>query len=53
MSSAMGDTLGYVWGPRSERIEVPLVNNKERQTYYGIVNLLTGHTFVMPAKTGL
>ncbi|EDN67298.1 transposase [Beggiatoa sp. PS] len=27
-----GDTLGYVWGPRSERIEVPIVNNRERQT---------------------
>lgn len=47
-----GNTLGYVWGPRGKRIEVPIVNNRERQTYYGIVNLLTGHAFVMPAETG-
>ena len=47
-----GDTLGYVWGPRGERIEVPIVNNRERQTYYGIVNLLTGRAFVMPALSG-
>ena len=47
-----GDTLGYVWGPREERIEVPIVNERERQTYYGVVNLLTGQTFVMPAATG-
>lgn len=47
-----GDTLGYVWGPRGKRIEVPIVNNRERQTYYGIVNLLTGQAFVMPAPTG-
>ena len=47
-----GDTLGYVWGPRNERIEIPIVNDRERQTYYGIVNLLTGHTFVMPTETG-
>lgn len=25
---------------------------RERQTYYGVVNLLTGRTFIMPAKTG-
>lgn len=48
-----GDTLGYVlWGLCYERIEVPIINNQKRQTYYGIVNLLTGQAFVMPAETG-
>lgn len=47
-----GDTLGYVWGPRGERVEMPITNERERQTYYGAVNLLTGSPFVMPAETG-
>jgi putative transposase len=47
-----GDTLGYVWGPRGERIEIPIMNERERQTYYGAVNLLSGSPFVMPAQTG-
>ena len=47
-----GDSLGYVWGPRGERIEVPIQNERERQTYYGAVNLLTGKAWVMPAATG-
>jgi putative transposase len=27
-----GDILGYVWGPRGERIEVPILNDRDRQT---------------------
>jgi putative transposase len=34
-----GDTLGYVWGRRNNRIEIPILNEKERQTYYGAVDL--------------
>ena len=33
-----GDCLGYVWGNRGEAIEVWMLNEKERQTYYGAVN---------------
>jgi transposase len=47
-----GDTLGYVWGPQGERIEVPILNERERQTYYGAVNLLSGSPVVMPAEAG-
>ena len=47
-----GDTLGYVWGPRGERIDVPILNERARQTYYGAVNLMTGSPFVMPAEAG-
>ena len=47
-----GDTLGYAWGPRGERIEIPILNERDRQTYYGAVNLLSGSAFVMPAETG-
>ena len=48
----MGRYIGLVKGPRGERIEVPIVNNRERQTYDGLVNLLTGRAFVMPALSG-
>jgi len=37
-----GDTLGYVWGRRNEKVVVKIVNEKERQTYYGAVDYLTG-----------
>ena len=26
---------GYVWGKKNERVEAPIVNEKERQTYLG------------------
>jgi hypothetical protein len=34
-----GDTLGHVWCRENERTEVPIENVKERQTYYGVMNL--------------
>jgi transposase len=30
-----------VWGKRNRPIEVPMTNERERQTYYGAINLLT------------
>ena len=47
-----GDTLGDVWGPRGERVDIPILNERERQTDDGAINLLTGRPFVMPAETG-
>jgi transposase len=35
-----GDCCGYVWGKRGQAIEVPMTNQRERQTYYGAVNYL-------------
>lgn len=34
-----GDCLGYVWGKRGQALEVFMTNERERQTYYGAVNL--------------
>jgi putative transposase len=34
-----GDTTGYVWCRQNERTEVPIKNAKDRQTYYGALNL--------------
>lgn len=39
-----GDVCGMVWGKRNTPILVPLTNARQRQTYYGALNLLT-HEF--------
>lgn len=36
-----GDLQGYVWGRTDERIEVPIVNERDRQTYYGALDMIS------------
>ena len=36
-----GDTLGYVWGKKNERIELPITNERMRQSYYGALDIYT------------
>jgi len=43
-----GDTLGYVWGKKNERIELPITNERTRQTYYGAIDIHT-REFVLSA----
>ena len=47
-----GDTLGYVWGKTNERITIPITNERQRQTYYGAVNILNGDSYIYPAERG-
>jgi len=47
-----GDTLGYVWGRQNERTEVPIVNVKQRQSYYGVMNLYNQEFMVSPYEQG-
>jgi len=47
-----GDTIGYVWGKRNEQTEVPIVNQKERQTYYGAVDYFSGEFFLKAYPQG-
>ena len=47
-----GDTLGYVWGLRNKRTTVPVLNEKERQTYYGAVNCFSGYFHIFPYSAG-
>ena len=47
-----GDICGYVWGKKNERVEVPMVNEKERQTYFGAVNIATGQCLVQAYPKG-
>ena len=35
-----GDLSGYVWGKTDQEITVPLVNQRNKQTYYGAVDYL-------------
>jgi hypothetical protein len=36
-----GDVCGMVWGKRNTPIAVPMPNERQRQTYYGAINLVT------------
>lgn len=41
-----GDICGYVWGRTDQRISVPVVNERIRQTYFGAVNFFTQESVV-------
>lgn len=47
-----GDARGYGWGPRHERLTIPITNIRIRQTYYGALNLLTGWAVLWEASGG-
>lgn len=41
-----GDLLSYVWGKTNIRVEIPIKNEKSRQTYYGALDYQT-HEFIL------
>ncbi len=45
------DARGYVWGPREKRIEIPMTNFRERQTYYGAIEPVSGELIVVPTES--
>lgn len=47
-----GDLQGYVWGRTDERVVVPVVNERERQTYYGAVDLVSKRLFIEAHEKG-
>ncbi|MDB9526290.1 transposase [Oscillatoria sp. CS-180] len=47
-----GELQGYVWGRTGERVEVPIVNERERQTYYGALDLLSKRLLVQAHENG-
>lgn len=47
-----GDALGYLWGKRGEALELPIGNQKQRQTFYGAVNLLSEEFHLREAAAG-
>ncbi|NJM97129.1 MAG: IS630 family transposase, partial [Phormidesmis sp. RL_2_1] len=42
-----GDLEGYIWGRRGQRVEVPIVNEREPQTDYGAIDLSSQRVFVV------
>ena len=47
-----GDICGYVWGKTDERIEVPVVNERQKQTYFGALNYCTQEFLVKAYEKG-
>lgn len=47
-----GDACGYGWGPKGGRTVLPITNIRERQSYYGGLNLLTGVPVLWEASAG-
>lgn len=47
-----GDILGYAWGRTDKRIEIPIKNERERQTYYGAFDYQTKEFIVREYKSG-
>jgi transposase len=49
-----GDVCGYVWGETNARTEVPIKNEKDRQTYFGALNYQTKEFIIeaYPAGNG-
>jgi transposase len=47
-----GDIEGYVWGKTNQRVEVPVVNEREKQTYFGALDLVEGKVVVQAHEKG-
>jgi transposase len=47
-----GDLLGYVWGRTDMRIEIPIKNEKMRQTYYGALDYETKEFIMKEYESG-
>ena len=47
-----GDPLGDVWGKKNERIEVPITNERDRQTYYGVIDVYHKEAILTPYDRG-
>ena len=47
-----GDLSGYVWGKTDQEIVVPVVNEREKQTYYGAIDYLEGELILKTYDAG-
>ena len=46
------DICGYLWNSIKDPLKIPILNPKEKQTYYGALNLLTREFTLIPYPTG-
>jgi len=51
-ATCYGAISAAMWGKTDERIEVPIINERSKQTYYGAVNLSTQQCLIQAYKTG-
>lgn len=47
-----GDSSGYGWSRRNQRVDVPIKSTRERQTYYGALDYLSKRFFVQAYNAG-
>jgi len=47
-----GDVCGYIWGRSNQRIDIPVANDKARQTYFGALNCLDGEMVLQAYSAG-
>lgn len=47
-----GDLISHLWGAQKERLKIPLMNERNRQTYYGALNLITQELILGEYKKG-
>lgn len=47
-----GDICGYTWGKTAQRVEVPIENQRARETYYGALNYVTGKVIIRSYSQG-
>ncbi|PHM05714.1 hypothetical protein CK516_39075 [Nostoc sp. 'Peltigera malacea cyanobiont' DB3992] len=47
-----GDLAGYVWGKTDQEIAVKVVNERDKQTYYGAVDYLDGKLMLKAYNAG-
>ena len=47
-----GDLVSHLWGDTKKRLKIPLLNYKNRQTYYGALDLFNSKLYVEEYKTG-
>lgn len=47
-----GDLISHLWGDKKERLHIPLMNERNRQTYYGALNLINQELILGEYKKG-
>lgn len=47
-----GDWLTHLWGDSKERLLIPILNEKNRQTYYGALDLFNSELIVGESEKG-
>lgn len=47
-----GDIIGYAWGKTSERISIPVVNERLKQTYFGALDYKTKEFITYATEKG-